>query len=103
MPTQAVLGWATLGVGGAVFTVGVVLGSVALAKRNALDCPDGRCPAELADDVETVNGLRVPSTITIAAGLVGLGTGTLLLLTVPDREEVTLSVGPTGGRLRVMF
>ena len=95
--------WTTLGVGVAVFAGGVVVASVALAKRNALDCPGDQCPPEVADDVATVNDLRIPSTITIAAGIVGLATGTVLLLTVPDDEQVALSVGPTGGALRYHF
>lgn len=82
--TQRTIGWIGIIVGGAGALVWGATGAAALAAEGGLSddgCVDDRCPAGV--DTGTYSRLRVASAIGFWPGVVGLGAGTLLLLTAP--------------------
>lgn len=92
--------WATLSVGAVGAVTGGVTTALALSKKSSLDaaCPDRRCgPMDhgLVDDYET---LRTIAIVGGAVGLVGIATGTVLLLTgegEPERAPaIEAMIGP---------
>ncbi|MBS2013733.1 MAG: hypothetical protein JST00_12650 [Deltaproteobacteria bacterium] len=88
------LGWTLAGVGGASLAVGVVTGIMTLGKASTVkeQCTgDLECNAEGLDAARSGETLSLVSTITVIAGLAGIGAGTFLLLTSPKRSTSTAS------------
>jgi hypothetical protein len=87
--TQRVLGFVSLGVGGAGLVVGAIGGGLALAKHASLvdQCPGGSCyPSQksaLEADVDAYHTLGTLSTAGFVVGGAGVVTGVILLLTSP--------------------
>ncbi len=96
------VGYASLAIGGLGMTMGVVAGLRAMDKHRTLEdeCPDDRCPPEVHAEVDSFHTWRTVSTVGYALGVLGLGTGVVLLLT--DNESGTntaLTLGPNGASL----
>lgn len=105
------LAYVALGVGGAGLLAGSITGVLALGKKSDLDkndaCFDGACGTEAHDDVDSLNQMRLISTIGFAVGAVGAGAGVVLLLT-GDKEtkaarRTELFVGPASLRVQGSF
>jgi hypothetical protein len=67
---------------------GGVTGAMALKKRSDLrsECVDGLCRSSSAKKISTYHTYGTVSAATLAVGVVGLGTGVVLLLTEPKPE-----------------
>jgi hypothetical protein len=85
---HATWGYVGLAVGGAGLAAGIVTGAILYDRKTTLDeeCLDGRCPPSEKDQVDRFNRLRPIPTIGFGVGLLGVGTGLILLLTAPDEE-----------------
>lgn len=103
--SQAVLGWVSVGLGGAGLVVGAVSGLLASSKRSSLldskTCSaDGlHCSPGQSSDVNAYNSLRTVSTVGFIAGGVLAAAGVTLLLTTPKQESqarVGLWMSPSG-------
>jgi hypothetical protein len=101
--TWPVIGWVTLGVGGAATVVGVATGLVAMGQRSDLETSCGeelRCGPSFHDDADSYNGMRTVSAITFFAGLGLAAAGATILIVDPGGEnETAVSAGP--GRIGV--
>ena len=106
--SQAVLGWVSVGVGGAGLVVGAVSGLLASSKRSSLldskTCSaDGlHCSPGQSSDVNAYNSLRTVSTVGFIAGGVLAAAGVTLLLTTPKQESqarVGLWMSPSGAAI----
>jgi len=101
--TQRLVGWITVGTGGAALVLGGVTGGMALAEQQRLtdaSClPSGACPP--GTDLGSVNTLRLLSTVGLIAGGVLVATGTTLLLTAPRRTAVTARLHFDVGAVRL--
>jgi hypothetical protein len=94
---RLIFGWSAIGVGGAAVIAGAVVGVIAAARYDALDCPDKRCPLEQAEEVAGYNDLRVPSGLTIFGGLLALGIGIpFVAIDVGGETAIAPVVGPGG-------
>jgi hypothetical protein len=85
--TGRTLGWTFAGVGAASLTVGVLTGIMTLGKASTVEehCDgDLACDSEGLDAASAGKTLSLVSTITVIAGVLGLGAGTYLLLTTPS-------------------
>lgn len=87
--TRRVLTYVAFGLGGAGLVAGGVTGSLALRKRADLDkeCLDDKCPSSSSKKISTYHTYGTVSGITLAVGVAGLGTGLVLLLTAPTKDE----------------
>jgi hypothetical protein len=80
------LAWVALGIGGAGLVASAVTGALALSKKGAIDdnCgiggDDTACNAEGKDAADSAQTLALVSTVSFAVGVVGIGTGTVLLI-----------------------
>jgi hypothetical protein len=84
-PTWAIIAY---GVGAAGMAVGAVAGLAALNEKSALDenCSLGkdRCDPRYQNDIDAMNRDATISSVGFGVGLVGIGVGTVLLLTRSD-------------------
>jgi hypothetical protein len=83
-PPNRIPAFVVLGVGVVGVAVGTIFGVVALGTKSTLDgeCPNKNCPS--SSDQSSINSLGTQawvSTIGFGVGIVGLGVGTVLLLT----------------------
>ena len=81
------LSYVLLGVGGVGIAVGAVTGSMALGKKNGLDCPENRCSGAEADELDSANTLALVSTIGFGVGLTAGAFGVVLLVTSGGSKE----------------
>jgi hypothetical protein len=90
-------GFVVGGIGVASLGVGVVTGIMALGKASTVK---DHCDPNLACDPQGVDAgssgktLSLVSTITVAAGLVGIGVGTFLVLTSKGKSVPTTAIAP---------
>ena len=86
---QRTLAWISLGAGGVGVALGGVMAGLALGKRSELkDAGCGTtCPHEKQADVDSLDRLRVVSSVGFIAGGVLAGAGIVLLLTSPSSEH----------------
>jgi hypothetical protein len=89
--TRLIVGWSVAGAGVVLTGVGLVLG---LSAKSAWDdaralCPEGStsCSDEAHELSDKAHSRALVSTIVTAAGIVGIGTGIVLVLTAPKRRE----------------
>ncbi|HEX3774976.1 MAG TPA: hypothetical protein VHV51_10960 [Polyangiaceae bacterium] len=75
--------YVVLGVGGAGILVGAITGVLALGK--ASDCPNKVCTSQ--SDLDGAKSMATISTIGFGVGIVGIGVGTVLLLTGNKSSE----------------
>jgi hypothetical protein len=84
------------GLGGAGVVAGGVTGGLALRKRSDLkaECRGELCPSSSSKKISTYHLYGTVSPIAFGVGVVGLGTGLVLLLTEPNAEDHA-SAGPS--------
>jgi hypothetical protein len=100
------VGWVLVGVGGASLIVGGVTGIMTLGRASTVkDHCDGdlACDSEGASAASSGQTLSLVSTITVIAGVVGLGAGSVLLLTTPSTKTASTTIGPGPGDLGLMM
>nr|AYC79505.1 hypothetical protein [uncultured bacterium] len=92
--SQKTIGWVVLGVGAAGLVTGAVTGFLALGKHSDLEnsCPNNTCTSAQQSDIDSFHTMGTISTIGFIAGLVGVGAGTVLILTAP---KTTTAQGPS--------
>jgi hypothetical protein len=92
-----VLGWISIGLGGAAIVTGGVTGAMAIEKKADL-AATGECDHGCRDSgrYQNFQTLRTVSTISFAAGGVLVATGIVLLIVAPSKGSATasLEVGP---------
>lgn len=101
-PTRRIFSYVALGVGGAGLITSGVTGGLFLRKRAALksECVDGVCPSTSSKKISTYRTYGTISPIALGVGVLGAGTGLVLLLTEPAQEtppSAGLSVRPLLG------
>jgi hypothetical protein len=107
--TQRVVGWVSLGLGGASLLLGTGAGVWLLAERSRMQdegCINNQCYTDQKSDVDSFNKLRTVSTIGLIAGTALTATGVTLLLSVPKEEKSTstaLVFGPGFASVRKVF
>jgi hypothetical protein len=76
------LGWVALGIGGAGFLTSAVTGILVLGKKSTIEdnCDGTACNAEGKSAADSAQTLALISTVGFAVGVVGVGSGTYLLL-----------------------
>jgi hypothetical protein len=100
--TLRTVGWVGVGVGGAVLSIGSILGVVVVTEEGDLldRCPERQCPPEAHDDARSFDQLRVASTATLVSGGVVAAVGVLLVVLAPsgagDGADTALHLGPDG-------
>ncbi|HMA92281.1 MAG TPA: hypothetical protein VKP30_06325, partial [Polyangiaceae bacterium] len=84
-------GWLVAGVGAMATAAGVVTGLLAGSKRERLDnsgyCEDNRCVGAVEGLRSNYNQLRDISTVSFIVGAMGLGAGSMVLLTTSRTKE----------------
>lgn len=82
-PRSKVPAFAALGVGVVGLGIGTVFGVLALGKKSDLDdnCKNKVCGIAQQDSIDSGKTLGAVSTVGFAVGIVGIGVGTVLLLT----------------------
>jgi hypothetical protein len=82
---QKPVGWVSLGIGALGIGTWAVTGAMVMNRDNDLQqhCPSNNCPSDYRDKLDGFRELRTISTIGFVTGLVGLGAGSVLLLTSP--------------------
>lgn len=92
--TRRILTYVALGVGGAGLVAGGVTGALALKKRSDLksECVNGFCRPTSQRKVDTYHLYGTVSITTLAVGVVGIGTGLVLVLT-RSKSTDTVSAG----------
>jgi hypothetical protein len=93
------LSYVMLGVGGVGIAVGAVTGSMALGKKNGLDCPENRCSGAEADELDSANTLALVSTIGFGVGLAAATVGVVLLVTSGNSNEAPRAARASGLRI----
>jgi hypothetical protein len=100
---QTTVGYVSAGVGAAGLLTFTIFGILDNKKFNELDsdCTGGVCPPELADDAEKGRSFQALANVGLGVGVIGIGTGAVLLLTAPrdartasHRAHPRLLVGP---------
>jgi hypothetical protein len=83
--TQRMLGWTAIGVGGAALATGVIAAVVVMRDRAELAtvCANQMCPRAAIDRLSVTQRWATIANVSFIAGLIGVGTGTLLVLTAP--------------------
>jgi hypothetical protein len=101
--TQRLLGWISIGVGGAGLAVGGAFGAMAMSTQSELDdsgdCRDEQCAPSQQDNVDKLGTQRTVSTVGFIAGGVLAATGIVLVLTAPkgdERPQASLRLSPGG-------
>jgi hypothetical protein len=86
---RRIASYVVLGVGGAGLLAGGITGAMALKKRADLrsECRDSLCPSSSSKKISTYHTYGTVSAATLAVGVVGIGTGVVLLLTEPKQDE----------------
>lgn len=100
------VGWVLVGVGAASLVVGGVTGIMTLDRASTVkDHCDGdlACDSEGTDAASSGKTLSLVSTITVIAGVVGLGAGGALLLTTSPAKKTATTFGPGPGELGLMM
>ncbi|MBW2454060.1 MAG: hypothetical protein JRI68_06105 [Deltaproteobacteria bacterium] len=104
--TLRLVGFVGLGLGGAGLVLGAVTGGLAMGKHGDLsdNCPDGQCPADQQDTLDSYETMGTLSTIGFIAGGVLAATGLVLVLVAPSGDGdgadqasatvVTTEIGP---------
>jgi hypothetical protein len=90
------LSYVMLGVGGVGIAVGAITGSMALGKKNGLDCPENRCSGAEADELDSANTLALVSTIGFGVGLAAATVGVVLLVTSGGSSEAPRAATSSG-------
>jgi len=87
--------WTAFGVGGVGVVVGIVSGALALERKSDLDrvCSDDACPPGAQSDLRAYRNLRTASTVGYVVGVAGLGTGAVMLATMPRESKTSTRVG----------
>jgi hypothetical protein len=100
------IAWAALGIGAAGMTLGTVFGFLAIGRKVALGkaCQGTVCTEDQQSNIDALHADAVASNISFAFGLLGLGTGGVLLVAFPQnaaaearRDEPGLVVRPWAG------
>ncbi len=100
------VGWVLASVGAASLVVGGVTGIMTLDRASTVK---DHCDGDLACDPEGTSAassgktLSLVSTITVIAGVVGLGAGGALLLTTSPAKKTATTIGPGPGELGLMM
>jgi hypothetical protein len=101
---QRLAGWISLGAGGVGLAVGLGTGLAAVGAHSDAEraCAERLCApgSPGARSLQRFYDYRAVSSVAYAAGAVGLGLGTVLLLTAP-RGNARLAISPTLGGLRM--
>jgi hypothetical protein len=100
------VGLVLVGVGAASLVVGGVTGIMTLGRASTVkDHCDGdlACDSEGASAASSGQTLSLVSTITVIAGVVGVGAGSVLLLTTPSKKTASTTIGPGPGDLGLMM
>ncbi len=106
--SQRTWGFVSLGVGAVGLGLGVVTGLSALGKKSTLDdvCKP-ECPQANAGDLDAYRSMRTLSYVGFGIGVIGVGVGTVLLVTAkktaPAGAEVGLWLGPGGAGVSGVF
>lgn len=92
-PARRALTYVAFGLGGAGAVTGGVFGAMALKKRSDLrsECVDGFCRSSSAKKISTYHTYGTVSAAALGVGVLGLGTGLVLLLTEPKTQEAAPS------------
>lgn len=98
-------------VGGVGLALGTVTGVLAIGKHSDLEsdpsCRDDKCLPAVHDDVDSLNLLRLISTIGFIAGGAGVATGITLLVVGrggdSSKPSARVSVSPSGATVRGSF
>jgi hypothetical protein len=106
--SRATLGWIGVGVGGAGIGLGAVVGVLALGKRSDLKdsgaCTGGVCSPDKRSEVQSLDTLRMVSSVGFIAGGVIAAGGLVLLFTAPSGDAVVkASLGPGSATLAGTF
>jgi hypothetical protein len=92
------LGFVALGVGGVGLAVGAITGILAIGKHGDLKdkctLPNNTCPSDQQDTLDSYHSMGTISTIGFIVGLVGVGAGTVLILTAPKEGTQTAYISP---------
>lgn len=82
-------GYIGMGVGGAALLTGSVFGLLSLDDESRLrsDCPNSRCPANLASDVDAYESRKTIAAVGLLSGAALTATGVVLYLTAPRGER----------------
>lgn len=90
---QRTAGYVALGVGGASLVAGAITGAMTLKKRSDLrdECLGDVCSSKSAKKVDSYETYGTISAITLAVGVVGIGTGVALVLTAPKADRASAS------------
>lgn len=85
---QPWLGWGAIALGGVAAGIGAGFGVVAISKKSERDddCATG-CTQIGVDADRAGRRAGLASTVLLATGAIGIGTGVVLLLTAPSRRE----------------
>lgn len=100
------VGWVLVGVGAASLVAGGVTGIMTLGRASTVkDHCDGNlaCDSEGRSAASSGQTLSLVSTITVIAGVVGLGAGGVLLFTSPGKKTASTTIGPGPGDLGLMM
>jgi hypothetical protein len=84
----------TLSAGVATLLASGIVTALALKEKSELDeaCPDYRCAPSNHDHVDRYDSLRLAAGVTLAIGLLGVGTGTFLLLGAEEHSAPVQAV-----------
>ena len=101
MVKQKTIGYVSTGVGAAGLLTFTIFGVLDNKKFNDIDsnCVDNVCPPTLADDAEKGRSFQALANVGLGVGLVGVGTGAVLLLTAPRKKQTA----DRQARPRVLF
>jgi hypothetical protein len=90
VPAFVALGFGAVGLG-----VGAVTGKMSLDRVSELDeaCPEKRCPSGRQADIDDAKMLGTISTIGFGVGVLGIGTGVVLLVLSGSTEEKRAAAG----------
>ena len=86
---QRLLGFLSLGVGGAGLAVGAITGGIAMGQHSELSevCPNEQCPMSQESDLDAYNTTSTVSTVGFVAGGALAALGLVLVLTAPSEPE----------------
>jgi tetratricopeptide (TPR) repeat protein len=87
--------WASFGVSGAGLLIGIVLGSVGLARKNALEARCGATSSCDPDEVKRMERLGIAADVSLGIAIAATAAGTALFFALRDREgDHTVSAAP---------